>query len=75
MATTRSGKVAVILRGGPFSGCKFPLSPGWRPEDVKTLPFFAKGYLGQYDASGKWHGILIGAINEPNDNIVLSWTE
>jgi hypothetical protein len=74
-ASKRSGKVAVMLRGGPFSGYKVPLSTGWCPEDLKTLPFFVKGYLGQYDSAGKWHGILIGAIHEPNDNIILSWTE
>ena len=70
MATRKDGKVVVTFRGGPYSGCRFPKSP-WFP----SLTFTAKGYHGYYDAGGKWNGILIGNISEPNDNIVLSGTE
>jgi hypothetical protein len=76
------GKTVVKLKGGPYAGSTFPLSPcpRWnesqktlKNESQKTLKFFAKGYLGQYDDTGQWHGILIGFEHEPNDNIVLGW--
>jgi hypothetical protein len=71
------GKTAVKLKGGPYTGSTFPLTyasnvSSWA-ESQKTLKFFAKGYLGQYDATGQWHGIRIGFEHEPNDNIVLGW--
>ena len=69
------GKTVVKLQGGPYAGHTFPLSfashrRSWA-ESQKTLKFFAKGYLGQYDSTGQWHGIRIGFDHEPNDNIVL----
>jgi hypothetical protein len=67
MASKSSGKTLVTLRGGPFSGCKFPINIMHG-----TFKFTAKGYLGQYDGNGKWIGAKIGMLHEPNDNIILS---
>jgi hypothetical protein len=70
------GKTAVKLKGGPYAGSTFQLTglnARGHTEVQKTLKFFAKGYLGQYDCSGQWHGIRIGFEHEPNDNIVLGW--
>jgi hypothetical protein len=69
MASKSSGKTPIILFGGPYSGCKFPLN------FFGTFKFSAKGYLGHYEYNGKWVGVKIGNIHETNDNIIFSTTE
>lgn len=66
----------VQLSGGPYSGCKFPLSTnGLWDSKTYTLKFSAKGYVGQYDKTGRWHGTYVGIGLDLNENIILSGTE